>query len=512
MTAPENGSPRARAEADLLWLLVDTIEDYAIFALDPDGIVRSWNAGAERLKGYRPDEIIGRHFSVFYTAEDIEAGRADRGLAIAAADGHFEDEGWRVRNDGSRFWANTIITALRGDDGRLLGFGKITRDLTERKRGEDALHQSEERFRLLVSGVRDYAIFLLEPDGTVASWNLGAERLKGYRADEIIGRHFSVFYAEEDRRRGLPQAGLKEALDNGRWETEGWRVRKDGTRFWANILLTPLRDDHGELKGFTKITRDLTERKRNDDALRGVLERERDAAAKLRELDRMRSELIAVVAHDLRAPAGVLQNLLHLLVTGWTKMSDGEKLESLERIQLRMATLASLTDDVFDVAMIDTGQIDMTPRPFSVVDVIDQIVSDVKTSDPLRSVDKVIDDGVVAFADPRRTWQVLNNLVMNAMKFSPPESTITISARPIGQHVEVSVSDTGPGIPADEQDRIFDRFARLPRDGGVIGSGMGLFIARSLAEAQGGSISVTSDATSGSTFTVRLPAADPGSG
>ena len=261
-------SPAGPQGDDRFRLLVQSVKDYAIFLLDPEGRITSWNEGAERIKGYSADEIVGRHFSVFYPPEAVESGFPQRVLRVAARNGRFEDEGWRIREDGSRFWANVVITALRDESGRLVGFAKVTRDLTERREAENRLRESEERFRLLVQSVKDYAIFMLDPDGRVASWNEGAERIKGYTADEILGKHFSTFYLPEAVATAFPQYELEVATATGRFEDEGWRVRKDGTQFWANVIITAIRDDAGNLIGFTKVTRDLTARRAAEEQAR----------------------------------------------------------------------------------------------------------------------------------------------------------------------------------------------------------------------------------------------------
>ncbi|MBB4909799.1 PAS domain-containing sensor histidine kinase [Actinophytocola algeriensis] len=289
-------------------MLVRNVRDYAIFMLDPAGHIISWNAGAERIKGYTEDEIIGKHFSVFYPAEDSD--KPARELREAIANGRLEDEGWRVRKDGTRFWANVVITALFDDNGELRGFGKVTRDMTERHHAEEALRASEERFRLVVQGVRDYGIFMLDPTGHIISWNAGAERIKGYTEDEIIGKHFSVFYPAEDA--GKPERELREAIANGRLEDEGWRVRKDGTRFWANVVITALFDDNGELRGFGKVTRDMTERRIAEQAL---LERRRLLShfVEAQELERRR---IAWDVHDDSIQAMVAVGMRLQLLAG----------------------------------------------------------------------------------------------------------------------------------------------------------------------------------------------------
>src|SRR2546430_1371153 len=248
--------------------MVGNVKDYAIFMLDVGGRVASWNAGAERIKGYSAEEIIGQHFSRFYPPEDVQARKPERELQVAAAEGQWAEEGWRVRKDGSRFWASVVITALRSADGELLGFGKVTRDVTERHVMEQALRETERRVPLIVDGGKDYAIIMLDREGRVIQWNAGAERTHGYRAEEILGRHFSRFYPPEDVAQGKPEWELERAVRDGQLEDEGWRVRKDGSRFWANVVITPIHDAQRVLVGFAKVTRDATERRRAEAEIR----------------------------------------------------------------------------------------------------------------------------------------------------------------------------------------------------------------------------------------------------
>jgi PAS domain S-box-containing protein len=273
--------PRPREHRDQFRLMVEGVLDYAIFMLDSGGRVATWNAGAERIKGYKPAEIIGKHFSVFYPEEDVKSGKPQWELQVAQREGRFEDEGWRMRKDGSKFWANVIISPIRDRNGRLIGYGKVTRDFTERKQHEERLAKSEEGFRLLVENAPDYAIFMMSPEGRITTWNVGAERIKGYKAAEIIGRHYSTFFPEEDVKAGKPQHILEIAAQEGRTEQEGWRVRKDGSRFWVNAVVTALRDHSGELLGFSKITRDVTERMQQQEALRKEVVQKEQARAEL---------------------------------------------------------------------------------------------------------------------------------------------------------------------------------------------------------------------------------------
>jgi len=490
----------------LLALFTDSIEDYAIFALDADGNVATWNAGAERAYGHPASAIIGRSAASFFMASEVDAGKPERDLAIAVADGHIHEEGWRTRQDGSVFWADVLVTALRGGDGRLVGFGVVTRDLTERRRGDDMLRESQERFRLLVNSVADYAIFVLDPDGYVASWNLGAERLKGYRAEEIIGRHFSVFYPADDVRRELPQQLLRTAFELGRVESEGWRLRKDGSRFWASVVITALRADDGTHRGFAKVTKDLTDRKRNEDALRGVLEREREAAERFRELDRMRTAVLEIVAHDLRAPLSVIQTLAYALESGWDELDDATRRAQLERIVARTTIMSELVENLFNVVRVEAG-LEVDRVVFDIGELAVDTVQDALMSPDAERVRILVDGDVSVLGDRAHTWEILANLLTNAVKFAPGESPVTVAVARVGDMVEVAVTDQGGGIAIEHQHLLFHRFSRVSPDLGTPGTGVGLFIARTLTEAQGGTIWVRSSADEGATFTFTVPAA-----
>jgi PAS domain S-box-containing protein len=252
---------------------VEAVRDYAMFMLDTDGRVISWNRGAQAIKGYSSEEIIGQHFSVFYPPEAIEHRLPQHELVMAAREGRFEDEGWRLRKDGSRFWANVIITAMRSGNGSLTGYAKVTRDLSERRKHEESLRLSEMRFRTLVEGVRDYAIFMLDPVGEIATWNAGAQQILGYDATEIIGRHYSTLMLADGREFTRACSDLTVATADGRFQEENWRVRKGGSRFWASVLTTAVRDRSGILLGYSQIVRDLTERRRHERELRESEER-----------------------------------------------------------------------------------------------------------------------------------------------------------------------------------------------------------------------------------------------
>jgi PAS domain S-box-containing protein len=505
--AGTQGSRGTTAESvGLYQLLVESVQDYAIFALDPAGYVLSWNAGAQRLKGYTRDEIVGRHFSDFYPPEDKWKPAAE--LEVATRLGRVEDEGWRVRKDGTRFWANVVITALRDETGTLVGFAKVTRDLTERRAAEVALRDSEERFRLLVHSVKDYAIFMLDPTGHVSSWNEGAARIKQYTAREIVGRHFSVFYPPDQIAAGKPEWELRVATSEGRVEDEDWRVRKDGTRFWANVVITALFNPAGELVGFTKVTRDLTERRQAE-------ARALDAARKAAEAEasnRAKSEFLASMSHELRTPLNAIGGYVELIAMGLRGPVTEDQLGDLEKIQRSQRHLLAIINDLLNFSRIEAGSIEYEAVRVPLRESIQTVGAMLFPQAAEKRVGLALGScppTLAALADRVKVEQVILNLCTNAIKFTEADGRVEVTCGGRGEQVSVTVRDTGIGIPPDETERVFDPFVQLGR--GLTtqheGTGLGLAISRDLARAMGGDLTLESEVGKGSTFTLTLPAA-----
>lgn len=522
MTARRDAEEELRRAAEIFQLLVSSVRDYAIFMLDPTGRIITWNKGAQRIKGYTPSDIIGRHFSTFYPPEDVRDGKPERELEVARREGSVIDEGWRVRKDGTRFWAYVVITAVYDASGELRGFAKVTRDTTAQRDAQEELRQNAEIFQLLVSSVREYAIFMLDPEGNIATWNNGAQRIKGYTPEEIIGSHFSRFYTEEDKRDHKPERELEVAKAVGSVEDEGWRVRKDGTRFWANVVITAVYDSHHELRGFTKVTRDITDRKEAETTQLALLEQRearvqaeeerRRAEASYRvaqEANRAKDEFLMTLSHELRTPMTTILGWARLLPT----MQSNDPLfhEAVHSISNGAQLQARLIDDILDVSRIVSGKLRLSPETIELQRVILNAVDAVAPTAEAKQITLTtsLEPGLGAMvADPTRLQQVIWNLLTNAVKFTPKHGTVSVSALRTSSHVQISVTDSGEGIDPRFLPHIFEPFrqAESPQTRVHGGLGLGLSIVRYIAEAHGGTVSAQSEGRGkGSTFTVTLP-------
>jgi PAS domain S-box-containing protein len=502
-------TPTLVGEDDRYRLLIESIKDYAIFMLDKSGHVTSWNPGAERFKGYTAEEILGSHFSRFYVPEDRGAGLPARALQSAAEVGRFEAEGWRLRKDGTRFWAHVVIDPIRRDD-RLIGFAKITRDLTERREAEKALRQSDEQFRILVSGVTDYAIYMLDPAGTVVSWNAGAERIKGYSPDEIIGHHFSRFYLPEEVEAGAPESALNLAREAGRFEKEGWRIRKDGTRFWAHVVIDPITGEDGALVGYAKITRDITERANSQ----RELEAAREALYQSQKMEAI-GQLTGGVAHDFNNLLAAIIGSLDLLRKRLpydprttplleNAIQGAERGAVLTQRMLAFARKQDLKLEAVDVPRLVRGMGDFIRR--SIGSTIEVRMSFAEALPMVRT-------------DPYQLETALLNLVVNARDALPSggeivitadqiDVTETLGARRAGRFVRLRVSDNGTGMSAETVAKATEPF--FTTKGVGKGTGLGLSMVQGLAGQSGGWIEISSVIGEGATVGLWLPLADAG--
>ncbi|MCY1023609.1 sensor histidine kinase [Pyxidicoccus sp. MSG2] len=499
--SPEDESepPARRQREERYRLAIQSVKDYAIFMLNPEGQVQTWNAGAEAIKGYTAEEIVGHSFSRFYTPEDVADGRPQRLLSVAARDGRVEDEGWRVRKDGTRFWADVVLTALRNESGKLLGFSKVTRDLTVRRGAEEALRQSEQRFRLLLQSVKDYAIFMLDPRGHVATWNTGATRIKGYLPEEIIGQHFSRFYLPEEVASGKCELELEVAVAEGRFEEEGWRLRKDGTRFWANVVLQPMWDLDGRLLGFAKVTRDLTDR-RNAEA-------ERLRLAQAQEAIRLRDEFLSIASHELKTPLSAILLQLQSLLHGSQSLEPKLRIKA-ERAYKGGERLTDLVETLLDVSRIATGKLALTPARFDLARSVGEVVDRFREQATKAGCELTLqlDESVTGEWDRLRVEQVVTNLLANALKYAAG-TPVELAVRAEGDTAVLTVSDQGPGVPECERARIFGRFERAASIRHFGGMGLGLYVVQQIMEAHGGAVAIEGVAPHGARFIVTLPRA-----
>jgi PAS domain S-box-containing protein len=486
---------RLKASERSLRLLVESVQDYAIFMLDPDGRITSWNPGAQRIKGYSAAEVIGQHFSIFYPPGAVATGWPEEELRRARGAGRFEDEGWRVRKDGSLIWANVVITAVRDETGELVGFSKVTRDLTERRRHESELEESEERLRLIVDGVKDHAMFLLDPQGRVVSWNEAAKRVLGYEEAAIVGREASVLYPDEERAAGAPQGQMSAVAHAGFFHGEGWKVRADGSRIWADTSITAIRGAKGGLRGFVHILRDLTEQRRME---------ELEAEGK-RVL-----EFIAMLSHELRNPLAPIRTAVDLLKLPQAQQQTGHYAEMIGR---QVAHLTRLVDDLMDVSRITTGKIELERAPLEINTLVQVAIDSMRGTLEAHGHALTITpapQAVFVDGDAVRLTQVVVNLLGNAVKYTEPNGRIEVSVARNHSVVRLEISDNGVGMSQSLMERAFDPFVQgersLARSEG--GLGIGLTLVKKIVDLHGGSVVAASAGPGrGTRFTVALPLA-----
>ncbi|MEW9855577.1 PAS domain S-box protein [Novosphingobium sp. M1R2S20] len=480
-------------------ILVNSVEDYAIYMLDPMGHIATWNAGARRFKGYEAEEVLGEHFSRFFLPEDRRAGLPSHILMTAAQEGRFEAEGWRVRKDGSTFLAHVVVDRIRNEAGELIGFAKITRDVTEKRRHEQALFDSQLQFRLLVQGVRDYAIYMLDTQGNVTNWNPGAQTIKGYEADEIIGQHFSCFYTEEDRARGAPAAALQTALKDGKFEAEAQRVRKDGSLFWAHVMLEPIYNDAGEHVGFAKVTRDITEKKRAEEELRETQE----ALLQSQKLQAL-GELAGGIAHDFNNLMTVVRGTADMLLRK-PDLAEEKRKRYLHVLLETAERATSLTAQLLAFARrqpLEPEVIDLSVRLDALGEMLQRTLSS--------QYELILDLAPALWRieiDPTGLETALLNAVVNARDAMPSGGKITIATRNIREDgkdlVSLSIADTGEGIPPEQLERVFEPFFTTKPAGK--GTGLGLSQLHGFAIQSGGSVTIESRVGHGTTLNIRLP-------
>jgi PAS domain S-box-containing protein len=496
--------------------MIEEIQDYAIILLNKEGVIQNWNKGAQTIKGYFENEITGKHFSIFYFDQDLKNNLPQQLLNQATKEGRAIHEGWRKRKDNSRFWGSITITAVHDDDNNIIGFCKVTRDLTDKKLADDELKMSEERYHQMVAEVQDYAIILLNPHGIIQNWNLGAEKIKGYTEAEAVGNSFEMFYTSSDRQSGLPAKLLQLAKETGKATQEGWRVRKDGTRFWGTIIITALHGKNGEIIGFSKVTRDLTDKKLADDKIIAY-------TAELEMQNKELEQFAYVASHDLQEPLRKIQTFGELIQENY----DDRKFVTsyFAKLDSSAQRMADLVKSLLDYSRIskDKGEEVAGHEFVDLNHILNDITQDFELLIEERKATIKYHALPIVRGNPMQLGQLFSNLISNSLKFCTANPVIRISAQIVNekdipnavdtlqkkQYYHILFEDNGIGFEQKYDKIIFSLFQRLHGKQEYVGTGIGLALCKRIAENHNGMITATSELGKGSKFNVYLPVNQP---
>ncbi|MDF2454185.1 MAG: sensor histidine kinase [Cytophagaceae bacterium] len=491
--------------------MIEEIQDYAIILMDKEGYIQNWNKGAQKIKLYTEEEILGKHFSIFYLPNDLQDNLPFKLLTQAHDTGRAVQEGWRKRKDGSTFWGSITITALHDDDNQVIGFCKVTRDLTDKKYAEDNLRMSEERYHQMIAEVQDYAIILLSAEGVIENWNAGAESIKGYTASEVVGKKFELFYTEQDRKSNLPYKLLAEAKEKGKAVQEGWRLRKGGMKFWGTIVITALHNKEGDVIGFSKVTRDLTAQKVVEEKL----------AAYTAELEIQNSELeqfAYVASHDLQEPLRKIQTFTELIQSNFHDKEFVKKyFNKLDASAKRMSDLVK--------SLLNYSRLSKEKEVYTTVNLND-ILKDVKEDFELLIEEKQADISndplPLVSGNSIQIGQLFSNLISNSLKFCCKKPVIKISSKIVNKeqlldppqnlihdrYHHITFEDNGIGFEEQYNKVIFSLFQRLHGKQDYSGTGIGLALCKKIAENHLGYINAQSEEGKGAIFNVFIPILD----
>ena len=509
---PEYSSHDANGVNSLLYKrMIEEIQDYAIILMDTEGHILNWNKGAQKIKLYAEEDILGKHFSIFYLKEDLENNLPGRLLKLARDTGRAVQEGWRQRKDGTRFWGSITITAIHDDNHEVIGFCKVTRDLTDRKIAEDNLRISEERYHKMIAEVQDYAIILLDANGIIENWNVGAEKIKGYKAEEVVGKRFEIFYTEEDKKIKLPDMLLNKARKDGKALQEGWRVRKDGSRFWGTIVITALHDKNGDVIGFSKVTRDLTAQKAAEEKL----------TAYTAELEIQNSELeqfAYVASHDLQEPLRKIQTFAELIKDNF---DDKEFVKRyFDKLDASAKRMSELIRSLLNYSRLAKEKGIDTSEDIDLNCVLVDVQQDFELLIEERGANINIEQLPTVRGSRMQLGQLFSNLISNSLKFCEQAPRINISSQivhlstisdaPKSMGMEyynhIRFTDNGIGFEEEYSKIIFSLFQRLHGKQDYAGTGIGLALCKKIAENHGGMITAEGIPGEGATFHIYLPA------